>query len=187
MSADQKPSNRMLGVGRERDGLNRAYSMLIDGAWTRGDAKETFQCVDPYTGEPFGSVPQAGAADVHRAVSAARRAFDHDGWPQTAAAERAALLKRLARAIEAHADELAYVQIRENGKLVSEMRPQIDALVRACEYFAGLAESAGGRTVPLHGYMAYTVREPIGVVAAITPWNSPLLLLGWKLFPALAA
>src|SRR6185437_3205044 len=100
---------------------------------------------------------------------------------------RGARLKRLARAIEAHADELAYVQIRENGKLVSEMRPQIDALVRACEYFAGLAESAGGRTVPLHGYMAYTVREPIGVVAAITPWNSPLLLLGWKLFPALAA
>ena len=187
MSADQKPWDRLRGVGRERDGLDRAYSMLIDGAWTRGDAEETFQCVDPYTGAPWGRVPQAGIAEVNRAVSAARRAFDRDGWPQTSAAERASLLKRLARGIEAHADELAYVQIRENGKLVSEMRPQIDALVRACEYFAGLAETVGGRTVPLHGYTAYTVREPIGVVAAITPWNSPLLLLGWKLFPALAA
>ena len=180
MSADQTRWNR------GRDGLDRAYSMLIDGDWTHGE-KDTFQCVDPYTAEPWGRVPQAGTAEVHRAVSAARRAFDREGWPQTPAAERAALLRRLARGIEAHADELAYLQIRENGKLVSEMRPQIDALARACEYFAGLAEATGGRTVPLHGYTAYTVREPIGVVAAITPWNSPLMLLGWKLFPALAA
>ncbi|MGH8219449.1 MAG: aldehyde dehydrogenase [Steroidobacteraceae bacterium] len=187
MSADRINGDRKLGVDRARDGLDREYTMLIDGAWTRGEAKETFQCVDPYTGEPWGRIPQAGAAEVDRAVSAARRAFDRDGWGESVAAERAALLRKLARGIEVHADELAYLQIRENGKLVSEMRPQIDALVRACEYFAGLAEAAGGRTVPLHGFTAYTVREPIGVVAAITPWNSPLLLLGWKLFPALAA
>lgn len=181
MSADQSRWNRA------GDGLDRAYSMLIDGEWTRGDAADSFRCVDPYTAEPWGRVPQANAAEVHRAVSAARRAFDRDGWGESGPAERAALLRRLAERIAAHADELAYIQIRENGKLVSEMRPQIDALARACEYFAGLAEATGGRTVPLRGYTAYTVREPIGVVAAITPWNSPLMLLGWKLFPALAA
>ena len=181
MSADRNSLNRA------RDGLDRAYSMLIDGDWTRGETEDTFQCVDPYSGEPWGRIPQAASSEVNRAVAAARRAFDRDGWPHTSAAERASLLRSLARRIETHADELAHVQIRENGKLVSEMRPQIDALVRACEYFAGLAEATGGRTVPLHGYAAYTVREPIGVVAAITPWNSPLMLLGWKLFPALAA
>ncbi len=172
---------------RTHHALDREYAMLIDGEWIRAQARATFQCVDPYTEEPWGRVPQADAADVNRAVAAARRAFDRDGWAHASAAHRAELLKRLARLIDAHADELAYLQIRENGKLVSEMRPQIDALARACEYFAGLAESSGGRTVPLQGFTAFTVREPIGVIAAITPWNSPLLLLGWKLFPALAA
>ena len=187
MSAAQSTWDRMPGRDRARDGLDRTYALLIDGAWTRADSEDSFQCVDPYTAEPFGCVPEAGPADVHRAVSAARRAFDRDGWRESSAAERARLLRSLARRIEAHADELAYVQIRENGKLASEMRPQIDALARACEYFAGLAEATGGRTVPLQGFTAYTVREPIGVVAAVTPWNSPLMLLGWKLFPALAA
>jgi acyl-CoA reductase-like NAD-dependent aldehyde dehydrogenase len=168
-------------------GDDRPYAMLIDGEWiSRGGAGE-FQCVDPYTEERWGRVPQADAADVARAVSAARRAFDRDGWPQTPPAQRAALLRRLAQLIERDADALTYQQIRENGKLWSEMRPGTDLIARACYYFAGLAETAGGRTVPTQSFTTYTVREPIGVIAAVTPWNSPLLLLGWKLFPALAA
>ncbi|MGH8325573.1 MAG: aldehyde dehydrogenase family protein, partial [Steroidobacteraceae bacterium] len=173
---------------RERSTADdRAYAMLIDGEWVRTSAGGEFHCVDPYTEQCWGSVPQADAADVHRAVAAARRAFDRDGWPQTPPAERARLLRRLAGLIDAQAEALAYQQIRENGKLWSEMRPGIDAIVRACHFFAGLAESSGGITVPSHGFTTYTVREPLGVVAAVTPWNSPLALLGWKLFPALAA
>ncbi|MGH8149536.1 MAG: aldehyde dehydrogenase [Steroidobacteraceae bacterium] len=166
---------------------DRAYAMLIDGEWIgRGGAGE-FQCVDPYTEERWGRIPQADAADVGRAVCAARRAFDRDGWPRTPPAQRAALLRRLAQLIERDADALTYQQIRENGKLWSEMRPGTDLIARACYFFAGLAETAGGRTVPTQSFTTYTVREPIGVIAAVTPWNSPLLLLGWKLFPALAA
>ncbi len=162
--------------------------MLIDGEWTASSSGRTFSCVDPYTEQSWGQVPEADASDVDRAVAAARRAFDRDGWPQQPAAQRAALLRRLGQLIEAHADALTYQQIRENGKLVTEMRPGADALARSCYYFAGLAETLSGVTVPaVQGFSTHTLREPIGVVAAVTPWNSPLMLLGWKLFPALAA
>ena len=172
---------------RSREDVERAFAMLIDGEWTQASSGEVFSCTDPYTEESWGRVPQAGSLDVERAVRAARRAFDERGWPQTPPAQRAALLRRLARLIEAHAEELTYQQIRENGKLVAEMRPGSRLLARACEYFAGLAEGPCGLTVSSHDFTTYTARQPIGVVAAITPWKSPLLLLGWKLFPALAA
>ncbi|HTX24098.1 MAG TPA: aldehyde dehydrogenase family protein [Steroidobacteraceae bacterium] len=173
---------------RDADDLDREYAMLIDGEWVGAGSGRTFRCVDPYTERSWGQVPEADASDVDRAVRAARRAFDRDGWPQQPAAQRAALLRRLAQLIEAHADALTYQQIRENGKLVSEMRPGSDALARACYYFAGLAETLSGQTLPRsQGFSISTVREPLGVVAAVTPWNSPLMLLAWKLFPALAA
>lgn len=174
---------------RSSDEIRQRFDMLIDGAWTAAESGETFTCVDPYTEEAWGQVPLAGAADVDRAVAAARRAFDSGDWPRLPAARRAALLRRLARLIEDNADLLAYRQIRENGKLISEMRPGSDVLAAACHYFAGLAESSHGLTLPasVPHMFTYTVREPMGVVAAITPWNSPLLLLGWKLFAALAA
>jgi acyl-CoA reductase-like NAD-dependent aldehyde dehydrogenase len=163
--------------------------MLVDGRWVAAQSGETFTCVDPYLEEPWGHVPLAGDADVDRAVLAARRAFDEDGWPRTSAAARAALLRRLARLIEEHADTLTHRQIRENGKLISEMRPGADVVAADCYFFAGLAETLHGHTVPVSApnFVGYTVREPVGVVAAITPWNTPLGLLGWKLFPALAA
>jgi aldehyde dehydrogenase (NAD+) len=163
--------------------------MLVDGAWVAAESGETFSCVDPFTEEPWGRVPLAGAVDVDRAVRSARRAFDDGGWPQLPATERASLLRRLAALIEAHADELAFRQIRENGKLASEMVPGARAVASDCYFFAGLAETLHGVSVPVQApnFVGYTVREPIGVVAAITPWNTPLGLLGWKLFPALAA
>jgi aldehyde dehydrogenase (NAD+) len=165
------------------------YQMLIDGEWVAAASGESFACEDPYLEEQWGKVPLADAVDVDRAVRAARRAFDHDGWPQTAPARRAALLRQLAWRIEANADILAHQQIHENGKLIGEMRAGSDVLANACHYFAGLAETLHGMTIPASfpDMISYTVREPIGVVAAITPWNSPLLLLGWKLFAALAA
>jgi acyl-CoA reductase-like NAD-dependent aldehyde dehydrogenase len=164
-------------------------SMLIDGEWVPAESGATFSCVNPYTEEDWGQVPASDERDVDRAVRAARRAFDADGWPQTPAARRAGLLRRLGQLVEANADALARQQIRENGKLWGEMRAQSDVLASACHYFAGLAETECGRTLPAShpNVVSYTVREPIGVVGAITPWNSPLLLLAWKLLPALAA
>jgi acyl-CoA reductase-like NAD-dependent aldehyde dehydrogenase len=166
-----------------------SFAMLIDGEWVAARAGETFACVNPYTEERWGCIPRADAGEVDRAVCAARRAFDADGWPQTPPARRAALLRRLGQLVEEHADALAHQQVRENGKLITEMRPQCDVLASACHYFAGLAETECGKWVPAGrpDMVSYTVREPIGVVAAITPWNSPLLILAWKLLPALAA
>jgi aldehyde dehydrogenase (NAD+) len=165
------------------------FRMLIDGAWTSGVAGRRFSCVDPFTEEAWGQIPEADPADVDAAVRAARRAFDQGGWPQTPASRRAALLRRLAQLIEASAERLARQQIWENGKLISEMGPGAQVLANDCYFYAGLAESTHGVTLPLAAanFMSYTVREPVGVVAAITPWNSPLLLLGTKLFAALAA
>jgi aldehyde dehydrogenase (NAD+) len=174
---------------RSSSEIDQPFAMLIDGQWVGAAAGQTFTCVDPYTDESWGRIPEASPAEVDRAVRAARRAFDAGGWRQTLPAQRAALLRKLARLIEANAEALTYQQIRENGKLVSEMRPQLDVLASACYYFAGLAETLTGASLTsgFAGLTTYTVREPIGVVAAVTPWNSPLLLLGWKLFPALAA
>jgi aldehyde dehydrogenase (NAD+) len=174
---------------REPEEVDREFALLVDGAWVAAESGETFSCVDPYTGAGWGRVPLAGAVDVDRAVEAARRAFDVGGWPQTPPAGRAALLRKLAQLIGDNADELTRRQIRENGKLWSEMRPGVEVVAGDCFFFAGLAETLHGMTVPLSvpNFTGYTVREPIGVVAAITPWNTPLGLLGWKLFPALAA
>ncbi|MFZ1990138.1 MAG: aldehyde dehydrogenase [Alphaproteobacteria bacterium] len=165
------------------------YKLLIDGAWVAAADGASFSCVDPYTEESWGRVPVAGEADVDHAVKAARRAFDEGGWPETTAIYRAGLLRKLAALIEANADRLVRQQIFENGKLVSEMQPGISLVAGDCLFYAGLGELVHGMTVPstAPNFMTYTLRRPIGVVGAITPWNTPLGLLGWKLFPALAA
>ena len=187
MSAPATPSPAP--VPRQPDDLQREFRMLIDGEWVKARSGATFSCVDPFTEETWGRVPRADAADVDAAVKAARRAFDHDGWPQTPPAKRAALLRRLGQLIEKNLEALVYRQVRENGRLISEMRPGTLAVGTACYYYAGLAETVHGLTLPVSypNISGYTVREPIGVVAAITPWNAPLVLLGWKLLPALAA
>ena len=167
---------------------DRDYPMYIGGDWVEIGERESFTCVDPFDNEPWGRVPVATVDDVDRAVAAARHAFDEGGWPQTPAATRAALLRKLADLIEANAEELAHIQIHENGKLITEMLPGSYAMAGHARFVAGLAEMMGGTTVQgVPGHTVYNVREPVGVVAAITPWNSPLLLLAWKLFPALAS
>jgi acyl-CoA reductase-like NAD-dependent aldehyde dehydrogenase len=168
--------------------LDREVEMLVDGAWVASETGETFACVDPFTAQPWGAVPLAGPGDVDRAVRAARRAFDAGPWPTTTAAARAGMLRRLAELIRAEGERLAVHQVLENGKLITEMGPGVDVVADDCHFFAGLAEALHGHTMPpaRENFVTYTVREPIGVVAAITPWNTPLGLLGWKLFPALA-
>ncbi|HKX78934.1 MAG TPA: aldehyde dehydrogenase [Novosphingobium sp.] len=166
---------------------DRAYKLLIDGEYVDAEDGRTFQCEYPATGEKWGAAPLAGGGDVDRAVRAARGAFD--GWSRTRPMERARVLRKLADLLIRDAKNLALLQVHENGKLLSEMAGTGHVMAGQAYYMAGLAEVSGGHTSMsnLPDTTSYTVREPIGVVAAITPWNSPLGLLGWKLFPALAA
>jgi (Z)-2-((N-methylformamido)methylene)-5-hydroxybutyrolactone dehydrogenase len=170
-------------------GEPRRYRMYIDGDWVDAQSSETFETVDPYTGETWAVVPRAGAADVDRAVKAARRAFDDGPWGRMTAVERARLMRRLAEVIDARATEVGVVESLDNGKLLREMEGQLKGLPAYYEYFAGAADKLHGDTIPSDrsNFFIYTVREPVGVIGAITPWNSPILLMSWKLAPALAA
>jgi len=167
---------------------SRTYRMLIDGELVDGEAGETFRCEYPFTGERWGTVPVATVGDVDRAVRAARRAFD-GGWSQAKPKERAALLRRLAELIARDSEILALLQVHENGKLLTEMGTVVPYIAELTQFMAGLAETVHGYTSQsnLDDIVSYTLREPVGVVAAITPWNSPLLLLAYKMMPALAA
>jgi (Z)-2-((N-methylformamido)methylene)-5-hydroxybutyrolactone dehydrogenase len=170
-------------------GEPRRYRMYIDGEWVQARSGETFETVDPYTGETWAIVPRAAAVDVDRAVKAARRAFDEGPWRQMTAVQRARLMRRLAEVIAERAAEVGLVESLDNGKLLREMEGQLRGLPDYYEYFAGAADKLGGDTIPSDrsNFFIYTVREPVGVVGAITPWNSPILLMSWKLAPALAA
>lgn len=166
-----------------------SYRMFVDGQWLDAEDGAAFGCIDPFNGAEWARVPIGSVNDVDRAVQAAQRAFTTSPWSTALPAERAALLRRLGDGIRGHAEELAAVQVRENGKVLRELRGQAELLSKHCYFYAGLAETLHGATVPVSvpDMFHYTVRQPIGVVAAVTPWNSPLLLMLWKLGPALAA
>jgi aldehyde dehydrogenase (NAD+) len=167
---------------------DREYPMFIDGEHVVGAPTSTFRCVDPYENTEWGTVYAADEKLVDHAVTAAVRAFDRDGWSSTPQEHRAELLNRLADLIDAHADELTIAQIHENGKLISEMSAGVVGLAMHARYVAGLLRDFREPIdTGMAGIQTFRTREPIGVVAAITPWNSPLTLLSWKLFPALAA
>jgi aldehyde dehydrogenase (NAD+) len=165
----------------------REYRMLIGGEWVDAASEETFETVNPFTGRPWAVVPRAGAFDVDRAVTAAREAFP--AWRALAPVERGRLLRRLAELIAANAQRIAVVETTDNGKLIREMEGQLRGLADYYHYFAGAADKLHGETIPASSpaFLIYTLREPVGVVAAITPWNSPVLLASWKIAPALAA
>ncbi|MFF3575169.1 aldehyde dehydrogenase [Nocardia jiangxiensis] len=165
------------------------YEMLIDGKWRAAADSATFASINPFDGESWAQIPTATNSDVDDAVTAARRAFEEGPWATSTPLQRATLLRRFGDLIKDNADELARIQVLENGKLIREVAGQTIALANHCYFFAGVAESPLGETLAssVPNMQVFTVREPIGVVAAITPWNSPLALLLWKLCPALAA
>ncbi|EFC81437.1 aldehyde dehydrogenase [Parafrankia sp. EUN1f] len=161
---------------------------VIDGAETMSVDGATFPSVDPYTRQPWAEAARGTAHDADRAVAAARRAFDDGPWPRLGFAERGAILHRLADAIEAHADELGAADTHDMGKPISQSRgndvPRSAANIR---FFADHARLAAGEALPSDtGHHMYTRFEPAGVVAAIAPWNFPLMLETWKIAPALA-
>lgn len=167
----------------------RDYLMHIGGAAVAAAGGRTLDSIDPTTGETWARVPDASAADVNAAVAAARAAFRDPAWAGLTASARGRLLLRLADLVEAHAGELAWTETRDNGKLLRETGAQAQALSRWYRFFGGLADKIDGSVPPIDfpSVINFTVREPVGVVAAIAPWNSPLLLATWKLAPALAA
>ncbi len=165
------------------------FKMFIDGAWRESASGETFDSLNPATGEIWACFPRAYAADVDAAVQAAHRAFSTGSWPAMTASARGQLLHRLGDLIAENAERLADLEVRDNGKLKAEMLGQMKYLPQWFHYYGGLADKVEGAVTPIDkpGMFHYISYEPLGVVAAIAPWNSPLLLAVWKIAPALAA
>ena len=164
------------------------FRMVIGGKAVDAISGQTFASENPYTGRPWAVIPDAGPEDVDAAVAAARAALEGE-WGQMTGFARAGLMRALADLISANAERLARLEVQDSGKLYREMIGQLNGLGAWYHYYAGLADKLEGRQIPAPNpdYLVYTRREPVGVVAAITPWNSPLLLMTWKLAPALAA
>ena len=185
MVASIKPHRDEVGLS---DGL-----MLIDGAWTAAQDGQTWTHSHPATGEEVASFPIAGPGDVDLAVRAARRAFDEGPWPQTRANERGRVLRRIADLVREHGDELLKLQALDNSVPLSfgSIYATSAAFVAdAFDHHAGWVDKLGGETLPPYqggDHLVLTLREPVGVAAAVIPWNAPLLLFAQKAAPALAA
>ena len=161
--------------------------LLINNEWRPSSSGETMEVINPATEDVIAEVSAAGAPDVDAAVAAARAALDGP-WGKMSARERGRLVSRLADRLLERADAVSRLETLHNGKPISESRNiEIPAAAECFEYYAGWADKVMGETIPVKGnHLTYTLREPIGVVAAIVPWNFPLLLAAWKVAPALA-
>jgi (Z)-2-((N-methylformamido)methylene)-5-hydroxybutyrolactone dehydrogenase len=169
--------------------VKKEYAMLIGGRWLPSASNAWFESVNPYTAMPWAHIPRGTPKDVDCAVQAAKRAFYGSDWRKLTATARGALLRRLGDLVAQNAERLAEIESTDNGKLLAEMRGQLNYIPQWFHYFGGLADKIEGRVIPIDkpGVFNFTREEPLGVIAAITPWNSPLLLAAWKLAPALAA
>jgi aldehyde dehydrogenase (NAD+) len=165
------------------------YALKINGQSMAPQGGKWFDTQNPFNGETWAHIPRGDHRDVDKAVQAAHSALTKGAWAELTATQRGALMRKLGDLIARDAAKLAATEVRDNGKLYAEMLGQLNYIPQYFYYFGGLADKIQGTTLPLDkkGYFAYTRNEPVGVVAAITPWNSPLLLLTWKIAPALAA
>ena len=163
--------------------------LLIDGRWVNSVSGETFETINPTTGDVIATVQEGGKADVDKAVKAARRAFESGPWKKMNARERGRLIYKLADLIEQHKEELAALETLDNGKPIRDsLNADLPLAIDCYRYYAGWADKIEGKTIPINGpYFCYTRHEPVGVVGQIIPWNFPLLMMAWKLGPALAA
>jgi len=174
--------------------LEKPRKMLINGNWVDAVSGKTFPSYDPSTGEVLATIAEGDRADIDLAVKSARKAFDSGPWRKMSASERGRLIWKLADLIEAHAEEFAYLESLDNGKPLTVARAaDVPLAVDLFRYMAGWATKIEGNTIPLSvpytpgaKYLSYTLREPVGVVGQIIPWNFPLLMAAWKLGPALA-
>ena len=180
---------------RVTDFISTPRKMLIDGKWINAASGKTFPTYNPATGEVLAQVAEGDSADIDAAVRAARRAFDSGPWSRMTASERGKLVWKLADLLEQHTEEFATLETLDNGKPLTVARAaDVPLAVELFRYTAGWATKLEGSTIPLSVpytpgamYHAYTLREPVGVVGQIIPWNFPLLMAAWKLGPALAS
>ncbi len=162
--------------------------LFINGNWVDSVSGKTFDTLNPATEEVITSVAEGDSADIDLAVAAARKAFEDGPWNKLDARDRGRILFEIANLIEKNKDELALLETRDNGKPISETKNADLPLAIDCFlYYAGWADKIHGETIPVRGkFFNYTMREPVGVVGQIIPWNFPLLMAAWKIAPALA-
>ncbi len=170
--------------------LASKHLALIGGQWVGAKSGKVFDTFDPGTGKVIAQVAECDAADVDAAVAAARKAFESGPWPKMSGSERTKLMWKLADLMEQHADELAQLESLNCGKPLAQMRMgELMFCIEVLRYTAGWATKLNGETIQIStpgNFHAFTLREPIGVVGQIIPWNSPLMMAAWKLAPALA-
>ncbi len=174
--------------------ISKPRKMLINGKWVESASGKTFPTYDPSTGEVLARIAEGDREDIDRAVKAARAAFETGPWPGLTASERGKMVWKLADLIEQHLQEFAELESLDNGKPLKVARAaDVPLTVDLFRYMAGWATKIEGNTIPISvpytpgaKYLAYTLREPVGVVGQIIPWNFPLLMAAWKLGPALA-
>ncbi|HZQ18042.1 MAG TPA: aldehyde dehydrogenase family protein [Terriglobales bacterium] len=171
--------------------IEKPRKMLINNNWVDAVSGKTFPTYDPSTGEVLAQIAEGDRADIDLAVKAARKAFDEGAWRKMTASERGRLMWKLADLIEQHLEEFAYLESLDNGKPLTVARAaDVPLAVDLFRYMAGWATKLEGNTIPISAggqYLTYTLREPVGVVGQIIPWNFPLLMAAWKLGPALAS
>ncbi|MCI0419362.1 MAG: aldehyde dehydrogenase family protein [Acidobacteria bacterium] len=167
----------------------RKFQMYIGGKWVDSTSGKTFPSENPATGKIWAEISEANAADVDQAVRAARAAFESGPWSDMTGSQRRDLLLRFAQRIAEEGPELGRIEATENGKLLREMVGQYKLIPEYYRFFAGLADKIQGETIPMEKpqFFGYTIREPLGVIGLIVPWNSPLLLVSFVAAPALAA
>ena len=165
----------------------KEYKMYINGSWVDAENKKTFKSLNPENNEPWAIVPEASAKDVNKAVEAAQKAF-YGEWPKLFPRKRADYLRAIANQLRENAEMLGKIETIDTGKLFRETKTQANYIAEYYDYFAGLADKVEGTVLPIDkpDMQVITTREPIGVVAAIIPWNSQMLLTAVKLAPALA-
>ncbi len=175
--------------------IDKPRKLLINGKWVNAASGKTFPTYNPATGEVLAQIAEGDRADIDAAVKAAREAFDSGPWRQMTSSERGKLIWKLADLLEEHTEEFATLETLDNGKPLTVARAaDVPLAVDMFRYMAGWATKLEGTTIPISvpytpgaQYLAYTLREPVGVVGQIIPWNFPLLMAAWKLGPALAA
>jgi aldehyde dehydrogenase (NAD+) len=161
--------------------------LFINNQWVEPAEGKTFDTYNPATGEVIAKVAAAGASDVDKAVKAARHALESGPWGKMDAADRGKLMFKLADLIEKNARDLAVLESLNCGKTITDSVGDMEGVCNTLRYYAGWADKIEGKTVPVRGsFLSYTLRQPVGVVGQIIPWNFPLLMLAWKWGPALA-
>ena len=170
--------------------LDAQQQILIGGDWSKASGNATIDVVNPSDGKTISAIGDSAPEDVNRAVRAARAAFEEGPWATMKPSERSRIIYRIADLMEARAEDLAQIETLDNGKPINYARGDVAASIGAMRYYAGWADKIHGSThsVSMFGdFHTYTIKEPVGVVALVVPWNYPLVMAAMKLGPALAS